>query len=99
MNVQEEINRVLRHGIALNTNTDEEDNVLRSQLFKFLIEKKNFCVLIEEEKTIVVSNNMEDVADIVLAAGTLIINPLAEEGFFKVFMDMIEFVAKKGTEN
>ena len=98
MNVKEEIQNVIKNGIAIDTNNDREDDEYRQEMLEFLIRKGNFCIMLEEEKTIVVSSNIEDIADIIIFKSSVFINPLSADGFFKVFMDMLEFIAKNSAE-
>lgn len=98
MNVQKQIERVLQSGISIETNSEEEEDNYRQQLLEFLIKKNSFCLMNEEAKAITVSSHYHDIAEIVVVAGSVFITPLSDEGFFKVFMDMLEFIAKKGAE-
>ena len=65
------------------------------ELLGFLIRKGNFCIIDEKKLTIMVSSLEGDLTNIVLKQGLLKINPLAAEGYFAVFMDVLEFVALK----
>jgi len=98
MNVKEEIQNAIKNGIAIDTNNDREDDEYRQEMLEFLIRKGSFCIMLEEEKTIVVSSNIEDIADIIIFKSSVFINPLSADGFFKVFMDMLEFIAKNSAE-
>lgn len=98
MNVKDEIRKAIKEGIYLGTMTDEEEERFIKQLFSFLLDKKNFCTLNDRRLIISVSSIVEDLADIYIARGTLMIQPLAAEGYFQVFMDVLEFVAKKHRE-
>ena len=64
-------------------------------MFSFLVEKSNFCFLTDDNQTVVVSTVEEEVAEIFIHAGTLKIIPQASEGYFQVFMDVLEFVSSK----
>ncbi len=72
---------------------EEEEEDFLNELFAFLIKKKNFCTFKDNDKTIVVSSDVEDLGEIYIHAKTIKITPLAEQGFFKVFMDMLEFLS------
>jgi len=98
MNVKEEIRRAIRDGIYLGIMSEEEEESLIKELFSFLIKKKNFCTFNERRLIITVSSIVEDLADIYISRNTLKIDPLAAEGYFQVFMDVLEFVAKKHRE-
>lgn len=95
MNIGDEIKRAIKHGIYLGTLTDTEEHSFLTELNSFLILKKNFCFLIEITGTITVSSDVEDLAEIFIHRGTLKITPLASEGYFKVFMDTLEFISEK----
>jgi hypothetical protein len=94
MNVKSEIRRAIKHGIHLGLPPKEEGKFIH-ELLVFLIKKNNFCILDEKTKTITVSSLLEDLSDIYIHEGTLKIKPLAASGYFSVFMDVLEFVAKK----
>ena len=98
MNVKEEIRRAIKDGIYLGIMSDEEEEKFLKDLFHFLIDKKNFCTFNDRKLIISVSSVVEDLADIYIARDTLKIQPLAAEGYFQVFMDVLEFIAKKHRE-
>ncbi len=93
MNVKKEIKNAIRNGIYMGFENEEEEEDFMNELFAFLIKKKNFCTFKDNDKTIVVSSEVEDLGEIYIHAKTLKITPLAEQGFFKVFMDMLEFLS------
>jgi hypothetical protein len=95
MNINDEIKRAIKHGIYLGEMSDEKEQVFLTGLNSFLISKNNFCFLTESTGTIVVSSVSEDLAEIFIHRGTLKITPLAAEGYFKIFMDTLEFISKK----
>ena len=98
MNVKEEIRRAIRDGIYLGIMTEEQEESVIRELFSFLIKKKNFCTFSEKRLVITVSSMIEDLADIYISRNTLKIEPLAAVGYFQVFMDVLEFIAKKHRE-
>ena len=77
-----------------NFNTEEEKEFIM-ELFSYLIEKKNFCILKDNDMTIVVTSYDDDLAEIFIHAGTLKIIPQSPEGYFQVFMDVLEFLADR----
>ena len=95
MNINDEIKRAIKHGIYLGKMTEKEEHSLLTELNSFLIFKKNFCFLTEATGTITVSSAVDDLAEIFIHRGTLKITPLASEGYFKVFMDTLEFISIK----
>tara|TARA_Y100000592_G_C5478715_1_gene324036 strand:+ start:1257 stop:1625 length:369 start_codon:yes stop_codon:yes gene_type:complete len=95
MNVKEEIQRAIKHGIYVGTRTPKEEMKYLNELLVFLNKKKNFSILEEEKRSIKVSSDYEDLADIYIHVGTLKIVPLTSEGYFKVFMDVLEFISEK----
>ena len=95
MNISDEIKRAIKHGIYLGKMTEKEEHKLLTELNSFLIIKKNFCFLTETSGTITVSTEYEDLAEIFIHRGTLKITPLSSEGYFKVFMDTLEFISNK----
>ena len=95
MNISDEIKRAIKHGIYLGKMTEKEEHKLLTELNCFLIIKKNFCFLTEVSGTITVSTEYEDLAEIFIHRGTLKITPLSSEGYFKVFMDTLEFISNK----
>ena len=95
MNINNEIKRAIKHGIYLGKVSDEEEQIFLTGLNSFLISKNNFCFLTESTGTIVVYSVSEDLAEIFIHRGTLKITPLASEGYFKIFMDTLEFISKK----
>ena len=95
MNVKEEIQNAIRSGIYVGIKTPQEELIYLNELLVFLNKKKNFSILEEEKRSIKVSSDYDDLADIYIHAGTLKIVPLASEGYFKVFMDVLEFISEK----
>jgi hypothetical protein len=95
MNINDEIKRAIKHGIYLGQVSDEEEHIFLTGLNSFLISKNNFCFLTESTGTIIVSSVSEDLAEIFIHRGTLKITPLTSEGYFKIFMDTLEFISKK----
>ncbi len=95
MNIREEIQRAIKYGIYLGDLSYTEEKVFLSELFASLIAKKNFCILKDKDRTMVVSSVTEDLAEIFVHEGTLKIIPLSSEGYFKVFMDALEFIAER----
>ena len=95
MNINDEIKRAIKHGIYLGKMTEKEEHKFLTELNSFLIIKKNFCFLTEATGTITVSSAVDDLAEIFIHRGTLKITPLASEGYFKVFMDTLEFISIK----
>ena len=95
MNINDEIKRAIKHGIYLGKMAEKEEHSLLTELNSFLIFKKNFCFLTEATGTITVSSDVDDLAEIFIHRGTLKITPLASEGYFKVFMDTLEFISIK----
>ena len=65
------------------------------ELFSALVAKKNFCTLRDNDKTIIVSTTEEDLAEAFIHEGTLKVIPLATEGYFQIFMDVLEFLADR----
>ena len=95
MNINDGIKRAIKHGIYLGKMTEKEEHSLLTELNSFLIFKKNFCFLTETSGTITVSSAVEDLVEIFIHRGTLKITPLMPEGYFKVFMDTLEFISVK----
>jgi len=95
MDVSEEIKKAIKHGIYLGRMSEKEEHLFLTELNSFLIVKKNFCFLTELSGTITVSSAVEDLAEVFIHRGTLKITPLASEGYFKVFMDTLEFISVK----
>lgn len=95
MNVKEEVQRAIKHGIYIGVTTPKEELKYLNELLFFLNKKKNFSILEEEKRSIKVSSDYDDLADIYIHTGTLKIVPLASEGYFKVFMDVLEFISEK----
>jgi hypothetical protein len=95
MNINDEIKKTIKHGIYLGRMSEKEEHSFLTELNSFLIVKKNFCFLTEVSGTIIVSTAVEDLAEIFIHRGTLKISPLAAEGYFKVFMDTLEFISVK----
>jgi len=95
MNIKKEIKKAIRHGIYMGYDDEEEEQEFMNELFSFLINKKNFCTYKDNDKTIVVSSDSEDLGEIYIHSKTLKITPLTEVGFFKVFMDMLEFLLEQ----
>ena len=93
MNIKQEIKKAIKYGIHLGELGINEEGEFIKDLFDFLIEKKNFCTLKDNDRTIVASNDTEELAEIFIHVSTLKIIPLASDGYFKVFMDVLEFVA------
>ena len=98
MNVKEEIKAAIKNGIYMGFKDDEEEKIFFKALFSFLIKKKNFCIYKDNEQTIVVSSDVEDLCEIFIHAGTLKLVPFTSHGVFNVFMDMLEFIAKRHGE-
>mgnify|MGYP003113480515 CR=1 FL=1 len=98
MNVKEEIKRAIKHGIYMGEFSKDEERKFIGELFSFLISKNNFCLFKDNDRTIVVSSIEEDLAEVFIHAGTLKIVPQASEGYFKIFMDVLEFIANKHKE-
>jgi len=95
MNINDEIKRAIKHGIYLGKMSEEEEATFLTGLNSFLILKKNFCFLTDSTGTIIASSDLEDLAEIFVHRGTLKIVPLTSEGYFKVFIDTLEFISKK----
>jgi len=95
MNIGEEIKKAIKYGIFLGDISDDESDLFLRELNLFLIKKKNFCFFSDATKVIIVSSDLEDLAEIFIHRGTLKVTPLAAEGYFKIFMDMLEFISKK----
>jgi|10_taG_2_1085330.scaffolds.fasta_scaffold80054_2 hypothetical protein len=95
MNVKQEIKRAIKYGIFLGDLEPEEQEEIFKDLFSFLIEKRNFCTLKDMDKTILVSSDIEELAEVFIHAGTLKVIPLSSDGYFKLFMDVLEFVADR----
>jgi len=95
MNVKEEIQKAIKHGIYVGVNTPKEELKYLNELLVFLNKKRNFSILEEEKRSIKVSSDYDDLADVYIHAGTLKIIPLTSEGYFKVFMDVLEFISEK----
>ena len=95
MNIQEEIKAAIKEGIYMDFKNQTEKEKFFKELFEFLIDKKNFCVFKDKGHTIVVSSDIEDICEIFIHVDTLKIVPFSSHGFFKIFMDMLEFIAKK----
>ena len=95
MNVKEEIQRAIKYGIYLGNFSTEEEKEFISELFSRLIDRKNFCILKDNDMTIVVTSYDDDLAEIFIHAGTLKIIPQSPEGYFQVFMDVLEFLADR----
>jgi len=95
MNISEEIKKAIKYGIFLGDISDDESDLFLRELNLFLIKKKNFCFFSNTTKAIIVSSDLEDLAEIFIHRGTLKVTPLAAEGYFKIFMDMLEFISKK----
>ena len=99
MNVRDEIRKAIEHGIYLGQLTKEEEGEYLKELQTFLIRKGNFCIYHDPTHTIGVSSDFQNLASIFIDSNTLKITPLASEGYFKVFMDVLEFVANSHREN
>jgi hypothetical protein len=95
MNVKEEIKRAIKYGIFLGDLELEDEGEFLRELFSYLIERKNFCTMKDKDKTIAVSASFGELAEVFIHVGTLKVIPLSPDGYFKVFMDVLEFVAKK----
>tara|TARA_Y100001973_G_C5162150_1_gene314125 strand:- start:110 stop:475 length:366 start_codon:yes stop_codon:yes gene_type:complete len=98
MNVREEVKRAIKYGIYIQEFSLKEEKQFISELFKFLINKKNFCILRDDDRTIMVSSIEEELAEVFVHAGTLKIIPQSNEGYFEVFMDVLEFIANRHKE-
>jgi len=98
MNVKEEIKKAIKHGIYLGNLSDAEQKKYLLELFSYLVEKNNFCFLTDNNQTVIVSSVDEEVAEIFVHAGTLKIIPQASDGYFQVFMDVLEFISAKHRE-
>ena len=98
MNVKEEIKKAIKHGIYLGNLSESEQKKYLLELFSYLVEKNNFCFLTDNNQTIIVSSVDEEVAEIFVHAGSLKIIPQASDGYFQVFMDVLEFISAKHRE-
>jgi len=95
MNVSDEIKKAIKYGIYLGSMSYEKEDKFLKDLNTFLIKKKHFCFYSEVTKTIMVSSDVEDLAEILVHRGTLKVAPMAPEGYFLIFMDVLEFISKK----
>tara|TARA_R110000824_G_scaffold269567_1_gene458028 strand:- start:88 stop:483 length:396 start_codon:yes stop_codon:yes gene_type:complete len=93
VNVRDEIRKAIEHGIYLGDLGKEEVGEFLKELQTFLIKKGNFCIYNDPTHTIEISNDFRNLARIFIDDNTLRITPLAAEGYFKIFMDVLEFVA------
>ena len=94
MNVKEEIQRAIKYGIYLGKFNNKEEKEFIANLFSHLIEKNNFCTLQDDDTTIVITSYDGELAEVFVHSGTLKIIPQASEGYFQVFMDVLEYLAK-----
>ena len=95
MNVKDEVQRAIKYGIYLGKFNTKEEKEFILELFSHLIGRNNFCTLKDDDMTIVVTSYDDDLAEIFIHAGTLKITPQSPDGYFQVFMDVLEFLAKK----
>lgn len=95
MNIKEEIKKAIKYGISLGSMEPEEQDDFLGDLFTFLIQKNNFCIFKDNNQTILITSDIEELAEIYIHAGTLKVTPLATEGYFKLFMDVLEFISTK----
>ena len=98
LNVKEELRRAIKYGIYLGDLNKHEEKSFISDLFKALVAKKNFCSLTDKDRTIIISSIDGELAEAFIHEGTLKVIPLAAEGYFQVFMDVLEFLAERHKE-
>ena len=86
------IKRALQHGFNLSDLPDYNPKEFKSGLYDYLVEEKYFVT--EEPGYIYVGHDiLEDVVEITFEHETMKVQPLAEEGFFEIFIHLFKYIS------
>ena len=91
---------VLRHGIRLDTNDQEEDDNYLLDLSLFVNESLSYNALHEPQKNRILVETVyfNPISYIEISNGTLSFIPITDEGFFPVMMKVLEFIIERERE-
>ena len=91
---------ILRHGLAMDSSGQEEDDSCLSELGEFINESHSYNALHEPNKNrlLVETVYFNPISYIEITMGTLSFIPITDEGFFPVMMKVLEFITQKDRE-
>ena len=88
------INRALKNGFDLTSLPNYNPTQFKQGLYEHFVANK--YIVFEEGDTMFVSYDVaSDIAEISIFEDTLMINPLQEEGFFDIFMEVMRYISSE----
>lgn len=85
------IKRALKHGFNLSKIPNYSPDSFKVGLYEYLIEKK-YSVCLEDDFLFVGFSLFDDVVEVTIIDATMKVKPLAEKGFFEIFIELFKYI-------